>query len=96
MHGDLCRPVTPATPGGRRYFLLLVDDVSKYMWVVLLDTQGAAADAIKHIQVATENESGRKLRVLCTDNGNEFTAAEFVSYCVDEGIQQHYSASYTP
>ena len=31
VHGDLCGPVTPATPGGRRFFLLLVDDVSRYM-----------------------------------------------------------------
>jgi transposase InsO family protein len=23
--------VTPATPGGRRYFLLLIDDLSRYM-----------------------------------------------------------------
>jgi hypothetical protein len=31
MHGDLCSPVTPATPGGQRYFLLLIDDLSRYM-----------------------------------------------------------------
>jgi hypothetical protein len=31
VHGDLCGPMTPATPGGRRYFLLLVDDLSRYM-----------------------------------------------------------------
>jgi hypothetical protein len=33
VHGDLCGPVTPATLGGRRYFLLLVDDLSRYMWL---------------------------------------------------------------
>jgi hypothetical protein len=31
VHGDLCGPVTPATPGGKRYFFLLVNDVSRYM-----------------------------------------------------------------
>ena len=36
VHGDICGPITLATPGGRRYFLLLVDDRSRYMWVVLL------------------------------------------------------------
>jgi hypothetical protein len=30
IHGDLCGPVTLATPGGWRYFLL-IDDVSRYM-----------------------------------------------------------------
>jgi hypothetical protein len=47
VHGDLFGPVTPATPGGRRYFLLLVDDLSRYMWVVVLGSKREVADAIK-------------------------------------------------
>lgn len=62
VHGDLCGPVTPATPGGQGFFLLLVDDASRFMWVVLL-TKGAVADAIRQVQAAAE-ESGRKLQVL--------------------------------
>ena len=31
VHGDLCGPISPPTPGGKRYFLLLVDDHSRYM-----------------------------------------------------------------
>ena len=96
VHGDLCGPVTPATPGGRRYFLLLVDDLSRYMWVMVLGSKREAADAIRRAQAAAEAECGRKLRVLRTDNGGEFTAAEFASYCADEGIQRHYSAPYSP
>jgi hypothetical protein len=69
VHGDLCGLVTPATPGGRRYFLLLVDDLSRYMWVVVLGSKGEAADAIRRAQAVAEVECGRKLRVLRTDNG---------------------------
>jgi transposase InsO family protein len=29
------------------------------------------------------------------NNGGEFTIAEFMSYCADEGVQHHYSASYS-
>jgi transposase InsO family protein len=76
------------TLGGRRYFLLLVDDVSRFMWAILLPTKVAAADAIKHVQAVAEKESGLKLQVLRTDNGDEFTAAEFAAYCADEGIQR--------
>jgi hypothetical protein len=94
VHGGLCGPVTPATPGGRRYFLLLVNDLSRYMWVVVLGSKGEAADAIRRAQAAAEAECGRKLRMLRTDNGGEFTAAEFASYCADEGVQRHYPAPY--
>uniref|UniRef100_I1NXJ5 Integrase catalytic domain-containing protein n=1 Tax=Oryza glaberrima TaxID=4538 RepID=I1NXJ5_ORYGL len=96
VHGDLCGPVTPATPGGRCYFLLLVDDLSRYMWVMVLGSKGEAADAIRRAQAAAEVECSRKLRVLRTDNGGKFTAAEFALYCADEGIQRHYTAPYSP
>jgi hypothetical protein len=63
VHGDLCGPVTLATPGGWRYFLLLVDDLSRYMWVVVLGSKGEAANAITRAQAAAEVECGHKLRV---------------------------------
>jgi transposase InsO family protein len=94
MHGDLCGLVTPATPGGQRYFLLLVDDLFRYMWVVVLGSKGEAADTIRCVQAAVEAECGCKLRVLRTDNNSKFTAAKFASYCMYEGVQQHYSTSY--
>jgi hypothetical protein len=56
------------------------------MWAVLLDTKAAAVDAIKRHQAAAEKECGHKLRVLRTDNGGEFMAAEFAAYCANEGI----------
>jgi hypothetical protein len=48
MHRDLCGPVTPATPGERRYFLLLINDLSRYMWVVVLGSKGEATNDIRH------------------------------------------------
>jgi transposase InsO family protein len=66
------------------------------MWVVVLGSKGEATDAIRRAQAAAEVECGRKLRVLRTDNNGEFTAAEFMSYCADEGVQPYYSAPYSP
>jgi hypothetical protein len=49
VHGDLCGPITPATHGGRRYFLL-VDDCSRYMWLRLITSKNEAATMIKLFQ----------------------------------------------
>jgi hypothetical protein len=56
-------------PGERRYFLLLIDDATRYMWVVLLTAKSEASSAIKRIQSANKKECDRKLRVLRIDNG---------------------------
>ena len=73
FHGDLCGPITPATNGGRRYFLLLVDDYGRYMWLQLLTSKDEAVEAIKKFKTCAEAESGKKLRVLWIDRGGEFT-----------------------
>ena len=96
IYGDLYRPITPATNGGRRYFLLLVDDCSRYMWLQLLMSKDEAAKAIKKFKARGEAESGKKLRVLRTDRGGEFTSVEFAAYCADQGVKRHHTAPYSP
>ncbi|KAL6621206.1 hypothetical protein ACP70R_033638 [Stipagrostis hirtigluma subsp. patula] len=96
IHGDVCGPITPATPGGRRYFLLLVDDHSRYMWVVLMSGKGDAAASVRRIQATAEAECGRKLRTIRTDNGGEFTSTEFARHCEDSGVQRQFTVPYSP
>jgi transposase InsO family protein len=96
VHGDLCGPVTPATPGGKRYFFLLVDDVSRYMWFVLLATKDEALAAFTAFQARAEAEVGRKIGTLRTDRGGEFTPRSFADHCTKQGMQRHLTAPYTP
>jgi hypothetical protein len=96
VHGDLCGPVTPATPGGKRYFFLLVDDVSRYMWLVLLATKDEALAAFTAFQARAKAEAGRKIGTLCIDCGGEFTARSFADHCTKQEVQQHLTAPYTP
>nr|AAX95066.1 retrotransposon protein, putative, unclassified [Oryza sativa Japonica Group]ABA91624.1 retrotransposon protein, putative, unclassified [Oryza sativa Japonica Group] len=96
IHGDLCGPITPATPSGNRYFLLLVDDYSRYMWLTLLATKDGAPAAIKRVQAAAERKSGRKLWALRTDRGGEFTVGHFTEYCAELGVQRELTAPYSP
>lgn len=96
VHGDICGPVSPPTPGGKKYFLLLVDDFSRFMWLILQAAKSDAPAAIKRFKAAAERESGRKLKVLRTDYGGEFTSVKFGDYCAAEGIKRHHSAPYSP
>ena len=42
--------------------------------------------AIKKFKARAEAESGKKLRVLWTHRGGEFTSVEFVVYYADQGV----------
>jgi transposase InsO family protein len=95
VHADLCGPITPATPRGNKYFLLMVDDLTRYMWVAAIHSKDCDAAAIKEIQAQVEGRSGAKLRALCTDRGGEFTAAEFAEYYPAEGVHRQHTAPYS-
>jgi hypothetical protein len=96
VHGDLCGPITSVTPTGKKYFFLLVDDVSRYMWLTLLGTKDEAMNAFMAFQSRAEAEAGRKLGTLRTDRGDEFTARNFLDHCSKHSVQRHLTAPYTP
>ena len=66
------------------------------MWLQLLMSKDEAEAAIKKFKTRAEAESGKKLRVLRTDRGGEFTSVEFATYCVDQGVGQHHTVPYSP
>lgn len=96
VHADICGPITPATLAGNKYFLLLVDDFSRMMWVYMLKEKSDAFNAFKKFKSVVENECDSKIKTLRTDRGGEFLSKEFTSFCEDEGIQRHLTAPYTP
>lgn len=96
VYGDLCGPISPPTPRGSKYFLLLVDDRSRYMWVKILCSKDQAVAAIKQFQAEAEAETGKKLGALRTDRGGEFTSVDFMEYCTESGIRRQLTAPYSP
>ncbi|GJU30961.1 zinc finger, CCHC-type containing protein [Tanacetum coccineum] len=96
VYGDLCGPITPPTPSGKKYIFLLVDDYSRYMWVYFLNTKDQAFDTFKEYKKTIENELRTTLKMLRTDRGGEFTSNEFTQYCKENGIARQLTAPYSP
>lgn len=96
VHGDIYGPISPPTPSERRYFLLLVDDFSRVMWVYFLTTKDEAFDEFKKFKALVENGSEKRIKALRTDRGGEFCSSQFTSFCEEAGILRHCTAPYTP
>jgi hypothetical protein len=96
VHGNLYGPISPAMSRGNKYFLLLVDDLNRYMWVAMIPSKDCALAAIKDIQVRAEGEFGLKLMALRTDRGGEFTVMEFEEYCAAYGMHRQHTMPYSP
>ncbi len=97
IHIDICGPmeVTSAT-GSFRYFLLFIDDYSRWTVFAPLVQRSDAAKRLKDFIAVVENKKGRKIKTIHGDNASEFIAGEFKSTMDAHGIEITTSPPYTP
>lgn len=96
VHVDLCGPFSPVTLAGKKYFLLVVDDYSRMMWIVLIKSKDEALKAFKKIKARVEVELNIKMKALNTDRGGEFVSSEFQDFCAQQGLRRFKTAPHSP
>jgi hypothetical protein len=83
---DICGPFVVGY-GGFLYFMLLVDDYSRYTFVFFLKHRNDALMYFKQYRVAVERFLKEQVAAIRVDNAPEFIEGEFATYCAEEGIQ---------
>jgi transposase InsO family protein len=76
--------------------VIFIDDYSRKTWIYFLKTKDEVFDRFKEFRTLVENQTGRRIRVLRSDNGGEYTSNEFVEYCVTKGIKKELTFPYNP
>ncbi|CAI7799045.1 unnamed protein product [Closterium sp. NIES-53] len=78
VHMDVVGPTRAPSLSSSRYFLTIVDDHTRAVWVYPLKTKGEVAAAVlKEWMQRAQRESRHKVKVIRTDNGGEFIGADF-------------------
>ena len=96
VHSDLCGEMGQKSLGGAEYFLTLLDDKTRYTWVYPLKTKDQAFDCFKEWQAEVENRTGRRVKILKTDNGGEYTSRKFKDHLKTCGIRHELTIPKTP
>jgi transposase InsO family protein len=61
-----------------------------------LKTKGEVFKRFQEFKALVENQTGKKIRCLRSDNGGEYTSNDFDDYCVREGIRREMTVAYNP
>ncbi|KAI7965543.1 hypothetical protein MJO29_001291 [Puccinia striiformis f. sp. tritici] len=96
IHMDLCGPITPASRGGNRYFLKIIDGYSKYRFIFPLRCKSSTFEVFVTFLSQVETYTGNKLVSVVSDNGGEFVNNRFRELYARRGIQHLPSSPYTP
>jgi transposase InsO family protein len=57
-----------------------IDDKSRYTAVYFMKTKDEVLDKFKEYEAMVTNITGKKIKILRSDNGGEYTSKEFVNY----------------
>ncbi|WVZ11959.1 hypothetical protein V8G54_016489 [Vigna mungo] len=96
VHADLWGPAKTLTHGGGAYFLSIIDDFSRRVWIYVLKNKSETFQKFKEWHTQIENQLGCRLKCLRTDNGLEFVSEEFNGFCKEKGIRRHRTVVGTP
>ena len=96
VHSDVWGPSKMASLGGKHYYVTFVDDFSRRVCVYNMKTNDEVLDIFLTWKKMVENQTGRKIKCIRTDNGGEYRSDPFMKICADEGILRHFSVRNTP
>jgi transposase InsO family protein len=96
LHIDLCGPITPSTAAGNRYFMLIVDDCTRWVAMYVLKTKDQACDAFARFKSEAENQLDAQIKTVRSDRGGEFLSMAFRDVCEKAGIKRQFTAPYSP
>ncbi|GJR00234.1 putative ribonuclease H-like domain-containing protein [Tanacetum coccineum] len=96
LHMDLCGPMRIASINGKRYVLVIVDDYSRYTWVVFLRSKDEAPEEIKNFLKRITVLLQAPVIIVRTDNGTEFKNQVLQEYFKSVGITHQASSVRTP
>jgi hypothetical protein len=96
VHSDVCGPMSVASITGSMYYVSFIDDFSRKTWIYFLKTKDEVFSRFQEFKALVENQTGKKIKVLRSDNGGEYTSKEFEGFCKEAGIKRELTVPYNP
>ena len=90
LHIDLIGPARVQSLGGKKYILVVVDDFTKYTWVVLLRDKAETPEKMIHLCKKFQVKKGTIITRIRSDHRREFENTKLATFCNDQGMHQEF------
>ncbi|KAI3494513.1 hypothetical protein L1887_40762 [Cichorium endivia] len=94
LYVDLCGPSVVESIEKKKYILVIVDDYSRFTWVLFLRNKSDAAEEIINFIRKMELMLNKKVRTVHSDNGSEFKNQTLDGFLKTRGTSHNFSAPY--
>jgi transposase InsO family protein len=80
--------------GGARHFVTFIDDKSRKCFVYMIKRKSEVIDTFKYFKNYAENEIGKRVKAIRTDNGSEYVNNAFRNFLKENGIRHQLTVEY--
>ncbi|CAL9005508.1 unnamed protein product [Prunus brigantina] len=96
LHSDVWGPSPVHSISGYKYYVLFLDDFTKYAWIYPMKFKSDVFGIFKTFKAKMENQLDSKVKILRSDSGGEFLSSSFQQFLNQEGIVHQLSCPHTP
>ena len=93
VHMDLFGPTTYTSIGGNKYGFMIVDDFTRYTWVLFLVDRSDVFAIFKLFVKGIHNEFETTIKKVRSDNGSEFKNTRIDELCNEFEIRHQFLAN---
>jgi len=96
VHIDVWGPSQVSSLGASHYYVTFINDATRKTWIYCIRNKSDVFDTFKKWKALVENETGKRLKCLRSDNGGEYCIKEFDRYSSENGIRRENIVPGTP
>ncbi|GKE39407.1 putative ribonuclease H-like domain-containing protein, partial [Tanacetum coccineum] len=91
LHMDLFGLTFVSSLMNKKYWLVVIDDYSRFTWVFFLASKDETSGILKSFITQIENLVDKKVKIIRCDNGTEFKNRVMSEFCKKKGINREFS-----
>ncbi|CAN0925281.1 Retrovirus-related Pol polyprotein from transposon TNT 1-94 [Linum grandiflorum] len=94
VYSDVWGPAPCLSLNGYRYFLVFVDDCTKFIWIYFLTQKSEVLEFVRRFHSMIRTQFGVNIKQFQSDWGGEFRPVS--RFLADNGVHQRLSCPHTP
>ncbi|EOY19823.1 Uncharacterized protein TCM_045180 [Theobroma cacao] len=95
LHTNLGGHMKTSSLNGSKYYLLFINDYTRFSWVYFLKVKSNALNAFIKYKALVENQTNLTSKMLRSDNGTEYATKEFEGHLSKFGVMHQLIVSYS-
>ncbi|CAJ2654890.1 unnamed protein product [Trifolium pratense] len=95
VHSDIWGPAPTPTMGGSRYFVIFIDDYSRFTWIYMMKNRHELSQIYTNFAKMIQTQFSKVIKVFRRDNAMEYRDSKLLSFLHEQGTLSEFSCPYT-